>query len=154
VSSSTNFQNAESQSGTQSSNTNQTKQIDHVHQFTATRKKGAKIKQNILPKIFDHETTQARMLSVVDYEKGKLNIAVLEPKEQKKVTNVSIDLNAIHPLDKMDLHRQTAKMINRDILIANLGIKNLQTINEKLRNQLKNEKLATRTRQIRVEELE
>jgi hypothetical protein len=45
-------------------------------------------------------------------------------------------------------------MMNRDVMIANLGIKKLQVINEKLRNQLKNEKLANRTRQIRVEELE
>jgi hypothetical protein len=45
-------------------------------------------------------------------------------------------------------------MINRDVMIVNLGIKKLQVINEKLRTQLKNENLATRTRQIRVEELE
>jgi hypothetical protein len=63
------------------------------------------------------------MISVVDYEKGRLNIAVMEPKEQKKVTNISIDLNAVHPLDKMDLHRQTGEMLNRDVMIENLGIK-------------------------------
>jgi hypothetical protein len=45
---------------------------------------GSKIKQNILPNIFDQETSQTRMLSVVDYEKGRLNIVVLEPKEQKE----------------------------------------------------------------------
>jgi len=39
-------------------------------------------------------------------------------------------------------------------MISNLGIKKPQVINENLRTQLKNEKLATRTRQIRVEELE
>jgi hypothetical protein len=94
------------------------------------------------------------MISVVDYEKGRLNIAVMEPKDHKKVTNISIDLNNVHPLDKFDLHRQTAEMINKDAMIANLGIKKLQAINDKLKTQLKNEKLATRTRQIRVEELE
>jgi hypothetical protein len=93
------------------------------------------------------------MISVVDYEKGRL-IYIMEPKEQKKVTNISIDLNVVHPLDKFDLHRQTAKMINMDAMIANLGIKKLQAINDKLRTQLNNEKLATRTRKIRVEELE
>jgi hypothetical protein len=30
---------------------------------------GFKDQKNILPKIFDQETTQARMLSIVDYEK-------------------------------------------------------------------------------------
>jgi hypothetical protein len=107
----------------------------------------SKMRQNIIPKIFDQGGSQTRMLSVVDYEKGRLNIAVMEPKQQKKVTKVSIDLNVVHPLDKMDLHRQTREMLNRDVMIVNLGIKKLQVINEKLRNQLKNEKLENRSKE-------
>jgi len=57
-------------------------------------------------------------------------------------------------LDQYDLHRQNVEMMNRDVIIANLGIKKMQAINEKIINQLKNEKLANRTRHIRVEELE
>jgi hypothetical protein len=49
----------------------------------------------------------------------------MEPKDHKKVTNISIDLNNVHPSDKFDLLRQIAKMINRDAMIANLGIKKL-----------------------------
>ena len=64
---------------------------------------GSKIKKNILPKIFEHDTSQTRMILVVDYEKVILNIAVMETKEHKKMTNILIDLNAVHPLDKMDL---------------------------------------------------
>jgi hypothetical protein len=45
-------------------------------------------------------------------------------------------------------------MINIDAMIVNLGINKLQAINDKLRTQLKNEKLATMTRKIRVEEIE
>jgi hypothetical protein len=45
-------------------------------------------------------------------------------------------------------------MIKRDALIENLGIKKLQALNEKLRTQLKNEKLGNRSRQTRIEELE
>jgi hypothetical protein len=41
------------------------------------KKKGVKIKQDIIPKIFDQDPSQTRLLSVMDYEKGKLNIAVL-----------------------------------------------------------------------------
>jgi hypothetical protein len=119
-----------------------------------SEKWASKIKKNIIPRIFDQGGSQTRMLSAIDYEKGRLSIALMEPKQQKKVTKVSIDLNAVHPLDKMDLHRQTGEMLNRDVMIVNLGIKKLQVINEKLRNQLKNEKLANRTRKIRVEELE
>jgi hypothetical protein len=54
------------------------------------------------------------MLSVIDYQKVILNIAVMEPKQQKKVTKVLIDINVVHPLYKMDLHRQTVEMFNND----------------------------------------
>ena len=47
------------------------------------------------------------MILIAYYEKGRLNIEVMEPKEQKKVTNISIDINVVHPLDKFELHRQT-----------------------------------------------
>jgi hypothetical protein len=62
----------------------------------------------------------------VDYEKGKLNKVVLESKDQKKVTNISMDLNVIHLVEKMDLHRQTGEMLNIYVMIATLGIKKLQ----------------------------
>jgi hypothetical protein len=65
----------------------------------------------------------------------------METKEKKKVTKVFIDLNAVHPLDKIDLHRQNGEMLNRDVMIVNLGIKKLEVVNEKLSKQLKNEKL-------------
>jgi len=90
----------------------------------------------------------------VDYDKGRLNVAVMELKEQNKITNISIDLNVVHPLDKFDLHRQIAKMLNRDVMIANIGIEKLQIINEKFITQFKNDKLANITIQMRVEELE
>jgi len=53
----------------------------------------------------------------------------MEPKEKKKVINISIDLNAVHRLDKFDLHRKTVEMIKKDAMIANIIIKKLQFIN-------------------------
>jgi hypothetical protein len=117
------------------------------------KKAGASIKKSMIPKVYDHDAYQTRMISIVDYEKGRLNITFVEPKK-KKVTNISIDINVVHPLDKFYLHRQTAEMINRDAMTPNLGIKKIQAINDNLMTQLKNEKLATRTMQIRVEDLE
>jgi hypothetical protein len=152
VTSSEKLESVGSQSETESLITKQAKKIYQAHHFMEIRKMCANIKKTIIPKFYDHDAYQTIMISVVDYEKGRLNIAVMEPKEQKKVTNISIDLNAIHTLDKFDLHRQTTEMINKDAMISNLGIKKLQVINEKLRTQLKNENLATRTKQIRVEE--
>jgi len=48
------------------------------------------------------------------------------------VTNVSIDLNVVHPLDKFDLHKQSGEMIKRHALIENLGIKKIWALNVKL----------------------
>jgi uncharacterized protein with ACT and thioredoxin-like domain len=90
----------------------------------------------------------------MDYEKGKLNIAVSELKDQHKVTNISIHLNSIHPVDKMDLHKKIREILNKDVIIASHGIKKLQPINEKIGNHLKKEKLANMTKQMRVEEIE
>jgi hypothetical protein len=117
--------------------TDQSKHIDFVNQFRDIRKMSSKIMQNIIPKIFDQGGSHTHMLYVVDYEKGRLNIAVMERKEKKKVSKVSIDINAVHPLDKMDLHRQTGEMLNRDVMIVNLGIKKLEVVNENLRKHLK-----------------
>ena len=97
----------------------------------------SKIKKNIIPKIFDQVGSQTRMISTIAYEKGRLSIAVMEPKQHKKVTKVSIDLNAVHPLDKMDLHRKTGEMLNRDVMIVNLEIKKLEVVNENLRKNPK-----------------
>jgi hypothetical protein len=68
----------------------------------------ANIKNNFIPKIYDHDVYHTMMISVVNYEKGRLNIVVMEPKQQNNVANISIDLNVVHPLDKFDLHKQTA----------------------------------------------
>jgi len=45
------------------------------------RKEGARIKKSMIHKIYDHDTCQTRMISVVDYGKGKMNIEVMEPKD-------------------------------------------------------------------------
>jgi hypothetical protein len=45
----------------------------------------------------------------MDNEKGKLNIVVLDSKYQNKVINISIDLNAVHLVDKLDLQRKLDK---------------------------------------------
>jgi len=78
----------------------------------------------------------------------------LEYEDQNKSTNISIDLDAINHVDKMDLHRQTGEMLNINIMITSIGLKKLQTMNKNLRGQLKFEKLENRTNHMRVEELE
>jgi hypothetical protein len=80
--SSTNAQNLESQAGKEALGTDQSKQGNPYHQFMEIKKKGVKIKQDIYPQICDQGSSQTKLLSALDYEKGKLNIVVLESKDQ------------------------------------------------------------------------
>jgi hypothetical protein len=89
------------------------------------RQEGANIKKTITRHIFEYDASQSRMISVVDYEKGKLNLFVIEKNKQNQVKHVSIDMNVVHPLENFDLHIKTGEMIKRYALIENLGIKNL-----------------------------
>jgi len=57
--------------------------IDYVNKFMEIRKTCAKIKKNITHRIFEHDASQAIMISIVGYQKGKLNIVVIEQKEKK-----------------------------------------------------------------------
>jgi hypothetical protein len=45
------------------------------------RKEGESIKKIIIPKLYDHDACHTRMISVVYYDKGRLNIAGMEPKK-------------------------------------------------------------------------
>jgi hypothetical protein len=74
---------------------------------------------------------------------------VLETRENKR-TNITFDLNDLHPIDKMDLHRQTREMINKDIITTTLGMKKLQVMKDKLTSQLKYQKLLNQIRKSRI----
>jgi hypothetical protein len=67
VSSSKNPQSSGSQEGKETLEADQVNQADHFHQFMAIKKKGVKIKQDILPKVYDQGPTQTRLLSAMDY---------------------------------------------------------------------------------------
>jgi hypothetical protein len=88
VSSSEKVNNTEGQNETMSLTTDQSKHIDFVNQFRDIRKMSSKIRKKIIPKIFDQGGLHTRIIYVVDYEKVTLNITVMEPKQQNKVTKV------------------------------------------------------------------
>jgi hypothetical protein len=121
--------------------------------FMEIKEKGVEIKQDAFSQMYDPETSHTRMLSAMDFEKGKLNIVVLETRENKR-TNITFDLNALHPIDKMDLHRKTREMVNKDIITTTLGMKKLQVMKDNLTSQLKYEKLANEIKMNKIKELE
>jgi hypothetical protein len=84
VTSSENLKSVEIQSETDSGTVDQSKKLDQVQHFMEIRKEGESIKKSMIPKVYDHDAYQSKMTSVVYYEKGRLNIAFMEPKEKKK----------------------------------------------------------------------
>jgi len=81
VSSSKNTKGTKGQSEIEPGSTDQAKQIDYVHHFMNIRKIRENNKHNVIPKIFDLDTSQTIMILVLDYEKLSLNITVMEPKK-------------------------------------------------------------------------
>jgi hypothetical protein len=92
-------------------------------------KNNLKIKWDTYPQICGQGSSQTGLIYSLDYEKGRLNIFVLEPKGQVikttdnyKVSKFSFDLNAINFVEKMDLHRKTGEMVYRDVMQVSLGM--------------------------------
>jgi hypothetical protein len=109
--------------------------------FMEIKEKGLEIKQDVFSQMYDLETSHTIIISTMDFEKRKLNIVVLETRENKR-TNINFYLNSLHPINKMDLHRPTREMVNRDIITSTLGMNKLKFLKDKLTSQLKCEKLA------------
>jgi len=108
------------------------------------KKKGVKSKKYIYPRICDQGSSQTKLLSSMDYEKGKINIYILELNDQNikssenyKVTNISVDSKVVNYVDKMDLHRKIREMIHKDVMLTSLGMNKLYIMNENIYNQLK-----------------
>jgi hypothetical protein len=81
--------------------------------YDSMKDKNAQIKKILLQKL-DHDSSKTRLLSTVDFEKGRLNLSVLESAgtsvqghSNYKSTNFSFDLDQVPLFDKMDLHKQT-----------------------------------------------
>jgi hypothetical protein len=66
-------------------------------------------------------------------------MVVLEPKAQivkitkdYKAAKVSVKLDQINLVDKMDLHRQTREIVFKDVMQTSLGMIKLQTMVNKI----------------------
>jgi hypothetical protein len=153
---STVFDNIQNQEGAESS---EIKPKNIFSEYDKMKDKNVEIKQILFPEL-DQDSSKSRLLSALDFEKGRLNLSLLEPNDQNlrsvdnyRATNFSVDLEQIHIVDKMDLLRQTREMVNRDVIQMTLGMNKLQKVNNQLKEQLRQEKVLTRTKQIRIDDL-
>ena len=106
-------------------------------------------------------TSQHRLLSTFDSEKGKMQMAFLQaqipfpksPSDYKK--NVfSFNANKIHPIDQMDMHRQSGEMLFSTMTTTTMSLSKLRTALANVQSRLKIEKISSLAKGNKVNALE
>jgi hypothetical protein len=106
-------------------------------------------------------TTQHRLLSAFDIEKGRMHIAFLQAQvpDPKAITDYKratfkFHTRDVHPTDQMDLHRQTREMIFSTLENASTAATKLQASLSNVQTQLKLEKISSFSKDNRINTLE
>jgi hypothetical protein len=106
-------------------------------------------------------TTQHRLLSSFDTEKGIMHMAFLQAQvpHRKEVTDYKrstfeFDAKQVHPADQMDLHRNTREMVFSTLAHASSTIAKLQVSLNNVQTQLKLKKISSFAKENRVKSLE
>lgn len=110
------------------------------------------IKQNngcLKSQVYSHfwkqtSTSQHRLLSTFNSERGRMQMAFLQAQilfpistTDYKKTIFSFDVNQIHPIDQMDLHRQLGEMLFSTMTTTTMSLSKLRTGLSNAQSQLK-----------------
>jgi hypothetical protein len=106
-------------------------------------------------------TSQHRLLSSFDIEKGRMQMAFLQaqvphPKTvvDYKKTSFEFDVKEVHPVDQMDMHRKTGEMIFSTLTNTSLTASKLQVSLNNIQSQLKLEKISSLAKDNKIKSLE
>ena len=73
------------------------------------------------------------MLSIVDYKKDNIKLTILEPMIAKVKTRddyistlMTIKLDDINPLDRVDFYHQTSELLDIDVVLSTANAKKIQ----------------------------
>jgi hypothetical protein len=106
-------------------------------------------------------TTQHKLLSSFDTEKGRMHMAFLQaqvphPKEISDYKRETLEFNTrdVHPADQMDLHRQTGEMVFSTLENVSTSAAKLQVSLNNVQTQLKLEKISSFAKDNRIKSLE
>ena len=113
------------------------------------------------PWAWGKNTTQTKLLYVVDYQQGIFNFIVLESKLLKphfpayyKATQMRVNIGDIYPMDMIELHQKTSDMLYRGVLESSFDKRKMKKMVIEIENQLKKERVATKSNRIQINELE
>jgi hypothetical protein len=106
-------------------------------------------------------TTQHRLLSAFDTEKGRMHMDFLQAQvpDPKAITDYKratfeFHTRDVHPADQMDLHRKTGEMVFSTLANASTAAAKLQVSLSNVQTQLKLEKISSFAKDNRIKTLE
>jgi hypothetical protein len=106
-------------------------------------------------------TTQHRLLSTFDTEKGRMQMEFLQaqvphPKivANYKKTSFDFDVKEVHPVDQMDMNMQTREIIFSTLRSTSLNASKLQVPLNNMQSQLKMQKISSLAKDNKIKSLE
>ena len=87
------------------------------------------------------------LVSVRDYAQNTLNLAL---ENRNRVTEVKMNLDDVPILYMIHLHKKTWDILFTDLLKVTLGLLKLQTLKNKIENQLRQEKVENISHQTQI----
>jgi len=122
------------------------KESDVFTEMELSKKCAKQTKESLYSQLNHEGFASSRLLSSIDYEKGILKMAILQPKIDKserdlkprdyKTTKFTIDFEKLPPEDKIKSNKQTGNIVARDLIQASVNVKQLKMRMSKLQNQL------------------
>lgn len=111
------------------------KEEDIFHVFSEIKRKNEELKLNTYIQFWKHSfSSQARFLSVFDSEKGKMQMAFLQAQvpqpriatQYEKHTSFEFNVQDVHPIDQIEMHKQTRQKIASTLTSTAMSLSKLQ----------------------------
>ena len=115
------------------------------------RKQSLEETRSLLPRVRNLNNPKTSLISARDAERNTFKLAMVN---DKKMSEMEIQLDKISVPDKIQLHKQTSDIIYSDLLQAMMRINKLQILVDKLEIQLKHERVENKANAIQIKKLQ
>jgi hypothetical protein len=135
--------------------------LNIFEKYNLIKKKNEMLTNNTYAQFWKQtSTTQHRLLSSFDTEKGRMHMAFLQaqvphPKAVSDYKRETFEFNVkeVHPADQMDMHRQTGEMIFSTLENTSMTAAKLQVSLNNVQSQLKLEKISSLAKDNKIKSL-
>lgn len=143
--------------------TPENKEEDIFHIFSEIKRKNEELKLNTYTQFWKHySSSRARLLSVFDSEKGKMQMAFLQAQvpqprtvaQYHKHTYFEFNVKDVHPIDQIEMHKQIGQMIASTLINTAISLSNMQVTLANIQSQLNLEKVSSLAKDTKFQYLE